>query len=81
MKKIFTVLTILMISVAAFAQTDPRINEGSSVLFDGFEKVQRRLVTGGFSQSDDGRSGRQSQIGDAAARVCDGKGPQGRRRL
>ena len=38
MKKIFTVITILLISVAAFAQTDPRIKEGTSVLFDGFEK-------------------------------------------
>ena len=38
MKKIFTVIAILLISAAACAQTDPRINEGASFLFDGFEK-------------------------------------------
>ena len=38
MKKIFTVITILFISIAAFAQEDPRISEGASFIFDGFEK-------------------------------------------
>ena len=39
MKKIFLVLSILMISCAAvFAQSETKIPDGASFLFDGFEK-------------------------------------------
>ena len=39
MKKIFTILALLIISTtAAFSQADNKIPKGTSVLFDGFEK-------------------------------------------